>query len=58
MPVIPVLFAIWLMSGRVRRVAWRALKEPETRGLIYATLLIVVVGTMFIAAARARRRSR
>ena len=47
MPVIPVLFAIWLMSGRVRRAAWRALKEPETRGLVYATLLIVGAGTIF-----------
>ena len=47
MPVIPILFAIWVMSGRVRRVVRQALKEPETRGLIYATLIVVAAGTVF-----------
>ncbi len=47
MPVIPILFAIWLISRRVRRAIVEALKEPETRGLVYATLLILVFGTVF-----------
>ena len=47
MPAIPILFAIWLMSAHVRRAAWRALQEPRTRGLVYATLLIIVFGAVF-----------
>lgn len=47
MPVIPVLFAIWLMSERIRRAARQALRQPETRGLVYATVLILVAGTIF-----------
>ncbi len=47
MPAIPVLFAIWLMSAHVRRAAWQALREPRTRGLVYATLLIIVFGAVF-----------
>ena len=47
MPAVPVFFAIWLMSAHVRRAALRSLREPRTRGLVYATLLIVVVGAVF-----------
>ncbi len=47
MPAIPILFAIWLMSAHVRRAAWRALQEPRTRGLVYATLFIIVLGAAF-----------
>ncbi len=47
MPVIPILFAIWLMSRRVRRGAWQALKEPETRGLVYTTVFVVIAGMVF-----------
>jgi voltage-gated potassium channel Kch len=47
MPVIPVVFGIWMMSGRVRRVILRGLKDPETRGLIYATLIVLAAGTTF-----------
>ncbi len=47
MPVIPILFGIWLMSRSVRRVIAAGLKEPETRGLIYATLIVLVAGTTF-----------
>lgn len=47
MPAIPIVFAIWLLSSHVRRAAWRALQEPRTRGLVYATLLIIVFGAVF-----------
>jgi len=47
MPVIPILFAIWLLGSRVQRAIRQALRDPETRGLIYATLLILVLGTTF-----------
>ena len=47
MPVIPILFAIFLLGGRVQRAVRQALKEPETRGLVYAALLILVAGTVF-----------
>lgn len=50
MPAIPILFAIWLLSAQVRRAAWRALQEPRTRGLVYATLLIIVFGAIFYRA--------
>ena len=47
MPLIPLLFGIWLIARRVRRAALVALRQPETRGLIYATGLIVALGTTF-----------
>ena len=47
MPVIPILFAIFLLGGRVQRAVRQALKEPETRGLVYASLLILAAGTVF-----------
>ena len=47
MPVIPILFAIWLLTRRLRGVVWQALKEPETRGLIYAVVFIITAGTLF-----------
>jgi hypothetical protein len=47
MPVIPVLFAIWMLSGRVRRAVVQGMKQPETRGLVYAALLIIALGTLF-----------
>lgn len=50
MPAIPVLFAIWLMSAHVRRAAWQALRDPRTRGLVYATLLVIVGGAVFYRA--------
>ena len=47
MPAIPIFFAIWLLSAHLRRAAWRGLQEPRTRGLVYATLLIIVFGATF-----------
>ena len=47
MPAVPILFAIWLLSSHLRRASWRALQEPRTRGLVYATLLIIVFGAVF-----------
>ncbi|MCE2489747.1 MAG: two pore domain potassium channel family protein [Anaerolineae bacterium] len=38
------------MSAHVRRAAWRALQEPRTRGLVYATLFIIVLGAAFYRA--------
>ncbi|MBZ0301990.1 MAG: potassium channel family protein [Anaerolineae bacterium] len=35
------------MSGKTRRAAAKALKEPETRGLVYATVLILAFGAVF-----------
>ncbi len=47
MPAIPFLFAIWLISTHVRRAVWQALLDPRTRGLVYATLFIILFGAVF-----------
>jgi len=49
-PVIPILFALWLISRRLHRATIAALRQPETRGLIYATLAIIAIGTVFYRA--------
>ena len=46
MPVIPILFAIWLLSRNILRVVREAIKQPETRGLVYGVALIVALGTV------------
>lgn len=50
MPTIPLLFALWLISCRLQRATLTALRQPETRGLIYATLAIILLGTVFYRA--------
>jgi voltage-gated potassium channel Kch len=46
-PVIPILFALWLISRRMHRAVRAAVRQPETRGLVYATLGIIALGTIF-----------
>lgn len=44
---IPILYALFLLFSRLYAVIARGLKNPETRGGVYAVLVLIAAGTSF-----------
>ncbi len=44
---IPILYALFVLFSRLGRVIVRGLRDAETRGIVYAVLGLIALGTTF-----------
>lgn len=47
---IPILYALFVLFRGLYRATLRGLQDPETRGIVYAFLALVALGTVFYQA--------
>lgn len=50
MPAIPIIYAVFVLFMRFGRSTGRALRDEETRGLVFLTLALIAIGTLFYRA--------
>lgn len=44
---IPILYALYVLFAALFRTIRRGLRDPETRGVVYAVLGLIAIGTTF-----------